>query len=47
MTYADDYLDRSLYADIEAEARDERAEWLLLNEGRPTRREIEREERGY
>jgi hypothetical protein len=40
-----DYLDRSVYADIEEEARAERAEWLLLNDDRPTRHEIEMEER--
>jgi len=47
MTTDPDYLDRSVYDDIEAEARDDRAEWLTLNDDRPTLREIEREERGW
>lgn len=37
----------TVYDDVEAEARADRAEWLEANDDRPTRREIEREERDH
>ena len=42
-----DYLDRPVYDDVEDEARRDRDRHDLVVDERPTRREIEAEERGY